>query len=114
MSLIPYPATDLAINFATTLIRAYLADQSMDQLGAALKRGGVKDLMAFLPVNRRDPRVLEEHFKKAGLSQVAEWFNKKQYAAVKEDVVKLLKEMCADEDRSTDEVCLVLPCAELD
>ena len=96
--------TDLALNFATTVIRAYLTEQSMDQLGAALKRGGVKDLMSFLPANRRDPRIIEDHFKKAGLPQVAEWFNKKQYAAVKDSVVKLLKELCADEDRSTDDV----------
>jgi hypothetical protein len=95
---------DIAFNFATTLIRAYLTDQSMDQLGAALKRGGVKDLLVFLPPNRRDPHLLEEHFKKAGLPQVAEWFMKKQYAAIKDGVVKLVKELCADEDKTTDDV----------
>lgn len=94
----------LALSVATTVFRAYLNDQSMDHLGAALRRGGIKDLLVFLPANKRDPKALEEHFKKEGLPQVADWFAKRQYAAAKDAIVKTLKELCEDESRSNDEV----------
>lgn len=65
----------------------------MDYLSAALKRGGIKDLTLFFPPNKRDAKTLEEHFKKEGLPQVAEWWAKKQNAAVKENITKELTEM---------------------
>lgn len=76
----------------------------MDQLGGALRRGGIKDLLVFLPANKRDPKALEDHFKKEGLPQVAEWFAKRQYAVAKDSIVKTLKELCEDEARTNDEV----------
>lgn len=92
------------MSVATTVFRAYLIDQSMDHLGAALRRGGIKDLLVFLPANKRDPKALEEHLKKEGLPQVADWFAKRQYAVAKDSIVKTLKELCEDESRSNDEV----------
>ncbi|KAF8906547.1 hypothetical protein CPB84DRAFT_1813797 [Gymnopilus junonius] len=89
---------DVAINVLTLILRAYLVDQSMDHLSAALKRGGIKDLLAFFPPNKREGKYLEEHFKKEGLSQVAEWWAKKQYAVVKETIIKELSEMQERED----------------
>jgi len=94
----------LSLSVATTVFRAYLVDQSMDQLGGALRRGGIKDLLVFLPANKRDPKALEEHFKKEGLPQVAEWFAKRQYAVAKDSIVKTLKELCEDEARTNDEI----------
>lgn len=41
---------------------------------------------------------MEEHFKKEGLSQISEWWAKKQYAIVKEQLIKDLQEMCERED----------------
>lgn len=70
----------------------------MDHLSAALKRGGIKDLLAFFPPNRRESRHLDEHFRSAGLPQVAEWWAKKQYAVVKESIIKALSEMQDQED----------------
>ena len=69
-----------------------------------MRKGGVKDLLAFLPANKRDPKTFEEHFKKAGLPQVADWYNRRQTAAAKESVVKTLKQLFEDENRTTDEV----------
>ena len=65
----------------------------MDHLSGALKRGGIKDLLAFFPPNKREGKSLEEHFKKEGMTQVADWWAKKQYAVVKEGIIKDLTEL---------------------
>ncbi|CAA7263160.1 unnamed protein product [Cyclocybe aegerita] len=84
---------DVATSVLTIIIRAYLVDQSMDHLSAALKRGGIKDLLLFFPPNKREGKFLDDHFRKENLPQVAEWWAKKQYAVVKEGIVKDLTEM---------------------
>lgn len=94
---------DVSIGVVTLVFRAYLVDGSMDHLAAALKRGGVKDLLAFFPPNKRDTKTLEDHLKKEGLTPVAEWWAKKQYAVVKDEMVKDLREMGENED-SPDQV----------
>lgn len=70
----------------------------MDHLSAALKKGGVKDLLAFFPPNKREVKHLEEHFRKAGLPQVADWWAKKQYAVVKESIIKELTDALEREE----------------
>jgi len=90
--------TDVAINVLTRIMRAYLTEQSMDHLSATLKKGGTKDLLAFFPANKREGKYLEEHFKTEGLPQVAEWWTKKQYAALKESLVRDLSDMIEHED----------------
>jgi hypothetical protein len=82
----------------TVIFRAYLVDQSMDHLSATLKRGGIKDLLAFFLPNKRESKVLEDHFKKEGLPQVAEWWSKKQSAVVRETLVKELTDLCEREE----------------
>lgn len=89
---------DVSIDVITLIFRSFLVDQSMEHLSATLKRGGIKDLLAFFPANKREGKNLEEHFKKSGLSQVAEWYAKKQYAVVKEGIVKDLQELCEREE----------------
>jgi len=88
----------------TLIIRAYLHDQSIEHLSGILKRGGVRDLLAFFPPNKREGKVLEEHFKKENLAQVAEWWSKKQYAVVKDGLITELKERCEREE-SPEIVC---------
>ena len=95
----------MAVGVITFIFRAYLVDQSMDHLAGTLKRGGVKDLLAFFPPNKREGKILEEHFRKEGMPQVADWWAKKQYAVVKEGVIKELTEMRERED-STEQVNL--------
>lgn len=75
----------------------------MDHLSAALKKGGIKDLLAFFPVNKRETKYLEDHFRKEGLPQVADWWTKKQYAALKETTIKEISEMIEREE-STEQV----------
>ncbi|PFH51471.1 hypothetical protein AMATHDRAFT_46998 [Amanita thiersii Skay4041] len=87
-------STDLSVNILTIVFRAYLNEQSMDHLSTTLKRGGIKDLLAFFPPNKRDGRVLEDHFRRENLLQVAEWWAKKQYAVVKDGIIKELQELC--------------------
>ncbi|KAF8629652.1 hypothetical protein AX17_005591 [Amanita inopinata Kibby_2008] len=91
---------DLAVNVLTLILRAYLNDQSMEHLSATLKRGGIKDLLAFFPPSKRDGKILEEHFRKESLPQVAEWWAKKQYAVVKDSLIKELRELCEREESS--------------
>ena len=81
---------DVAVNVVTTIFRAYLTEQSMDHLASALKRGAIKDLLAFFPENKRQDKILDEHFRKAGLPQIADWWTKRQYASMKEDIIKTL------------------------
>jgi hypothetical protein len=89
---------DTAINTLTTIFRAYLAEQSMEHLAGALKRGGIKDLLRFFPLNRRDTAALDQHFRAAGLPQVADWWTKRQNAIIKDDVVKAVGEALEPED----------------
>ncbi|KAH9946977.1 eukaryotic translation initiation factor 5C [Amylocystis lapponica] len=84
---------DVSVGVITLIFRAYLGDQAMDHLASTLKRGGIKDLIAFFPPNRREDKVLEEHFRKAGLPQVADWWTKRQFASLKEGVIRALREM---------------------
>jgi hypothetical protein len=86
------------VSVITLVFRAYLADQSMDHLSATLKRGGIKDILAFFPPNKRDGKILEDHFKNQGLPQVGEWWLKKQEGVIKEAMVKELRELCEREE----------------
>ena len=95
---------DVSINVLTLVIRAYLHDQSMEHLSGSLKRGGVRDLLAFFPPNKREGKVLEEYFKKENLAQVAEWWSKKQYAVVKDGLIKELKGL-REREESPETVC---------
>lgn len=96
------PSADLAISTITLTFRAFLKEQSIDHLATALRKGGVRDLLAFFPPNRRSDKVLDEHFRNAGLPQVAEWWTKRQYAALKEGIISTLKEMLGNEDAYDD------------
>ena len=104
----------MAVGVITFIFRAYLVDQSMDHLAGTLKRGGVKDLLAFFPPNKREGKSLEEHFRKEGMPQIADWWAKKQYAVVKEGVIKELSEMREREDTNEQVIlfilCVVYPC----
>lgn len=89
---------DVSAGVLTLIFRAYLLDQSMEHLAGALKKGGVKDLLAFFPPSKREGKVLEEYLKKEGLPQVSDWWAKKQYAVVKDSLVKDLTQFCERED----------------
>ncbi|KAH9028306.1 hypothetical protein EDB85DRAFT_1892598 [Lactarius pseudohatsudake] len=71
--------TDLAVDVLTVILRAYLAETSMDHLAGALKKGGIKDCT---------DSVLDAHFR----SQVVDWWTRKQNTVIKEDIAKAIKE----------------------
>jgi len=89
---------DVSINVLTIIFRSYLLDQSMDHLSATLKKGGVRDLLAFFPGNKQEGKTLEEHFRKADLPQIADWYAKKQYALIKDAIVKEVQALVEREE----------------
>ncbi|KAI0682417.1 eukaryotic translation initiation factor 5C [Cytidiella melzeri] len=89
---------DVSVNVITTIFRAFLAEQSMEHLATALRKGGVKDMLAFFPPNKRQDKFVDEHFRGAGLPQVAEWWTKKQYAALKENIISTIKNALSNEE----------------
>ena len=99
---------DIAVNILTLIFRAYLAEQSMESLAGILKRGGIKDLSAFFPPNRRDDKVLDEHFRKEGLPQVADWWTKKQNALIKEDITNVVRESLEHEEAPSNVSLLIV------
>jgi hypothetical protein len=95
-------SVDLSVNVLTSILRAYIAETSMDYLAGTLKKGGIKDLLAFFPPNRRSDAILDAHFRGAGLPQVADWWTRKQNALIKEDIGKAVKEAFEREDQPSD------------
>jgi hypothetical protein len=91
----------LALSLLTLVFRAYLADQQIDHLSAALKKGGVKDLLDFFPVNKRNATELDAWFRKENMPEIADWYKKKHLAKVRENVINGLKEL-AEKDKDGD------------
>lgn len=79
----------------------------MDQLGSNLRKGGIKDLTAFMPPSKRNPKTLEEHFRSEGLPAVADYINKRQVAQAKDSVAKATRELCKDDSNSNEDVRLL-------
>lgn len=103
--------TDVAIDTVTTIFRVYLADFGMDHLASTLKKGGVKDLLAFFPANKRHAKTLDTHFREAGLPQVSDWFAKRQTFLAKENMLRELNERLEAEESNED--VRISPCFEL-
>ncbi|KIM69316.1 hypothetical protein SCLCIDRAFT_1208716 [Scleroderma citrinum Foug A] len=89
---------DVSAIMLAIVFRAYLAEQPMEHLATALKRGNIKDLLAFFPPNRRDGKILDEHFRKENLPQVADWYTKRQQVLAKEGIMSELKELYNHEE----------------
>ncbi|CAD7065085.1 unnamed protein product, partial [Tilletia caries] len=93
------------INFITALFRVYLADASMDHLGTALRKGGIKDLLLFFPAHKREqPGIIVSHFKSVNLNPVAEWWQRRQVREIKDQtsarVAEILKESQGRQDEA--------------
>jgi hypothetical protein len=58
--------------------------------------------LVFFPPNKREDKVLDEFFRKQGLAQVADWWTKKKYAILKEEVIKTIKEHLEHSDSNPD------------
>jgi hypothetical protein len=90
------------VNVLTSILRAYIAETSMDHLTSMLKKGGIKDLLTFFPPNRRSDAIIDAHFRGAGLPQVADWWTRKQNALIKEEIAKAVKDAFEREDQPSD------------
>lgn len=88
----------LSVSLLTLVFRAYLNDQPLDHLSAALKKGNIKELLDFFPANKRTPTELEAWFKKEGMENIAEWWKKKRAARIKEATITGLKDMVEKEE----------------
>ena len=92
----------MAADVITIVFRTYIAEHSIDHLAGTLKKAGIKDLLLFFPQNKRQDKVLDEYFRKRGLAQVADWWTKKKYGILKEEVTKAIKEHLEHGDSSED------------
>jgi hypothetical protein len=94
---------NVALQFLTSFFRAYLAKQSIEQVGSVIRRSGLKDIAAVFPLQSRDRKSMEEHFKKEGLPQINEWYAKLALGEVKESTIKTIA-MSIDEEEPNDAV----------
>jgi hypothetical protein len=81
----------VAADVIAIVFRTYIAEQSIDHLATILRKAGIKDLLLFFPPNKREDKALDEYFRKQGLAQVADWWTKKKYAILKEEVIKAIR-----------------------
>ena len=89
----------LSLQFATTVFKTYLNEQSIDYMGASLKKAGIDNkLMEFFPPNKRDNEYFALYFEAEDMKQLVEYHNQKQRAAMEEEIMEHLKEMVAAEN----------------
>lgn len=89
---------NIGLQFFTSFARTYLSKQSAEQLGSTLRRGGLTDIALLFPVQTRDRKHLEEHFKKENLPQINEWYGKIAKAETKDDTVSSIPRMIGEEE----------------
>ena len=99
---------DIAINFIEVVFRTYLRENSMEQLGSALRKGGIKEPLLFFPQTRRSqPGLVVSHFRGAGLGPVADYFQRRAAKDAKDGTVARLRDMRGGQleevDKASDE-----------
>ncbi|KAI9207903.1 armadillo-type protein [Polychytrium aggregatum] len=76
-----------ALEFVTGVFKAYLEEQSMENLSQNMKKIGLDDkLMEFFPLNKRGGEYLARHFEAEGLKALVEYDKKRQQQALKEEL----------------------------
>jgi hypothetical protein len=89
----------LALDFATDLFKAWLAEKDMSNLGSALKRAGLETkLLDLLPFNKRSTENFDNHFREEGLEAIVEYQRVKASGENRKNVLKKLSEMVKDEE----------------
>lgn len=89
----------VALDFLTAFCKQYFASkQTIDQLGSAIRRSGLKDIASTIPLQVRNRQYLEDHFKKEGLPQVNEWYAKLALGEVKDQTISNLVALINDEE----------------
>lgn len=93
----------VAVNFLTDLLKAYRARTSADKMTSLLKKVPLRDLSEFFPSGQRTAQPMVKHFSDAGLDPIVTMLNKRQSAAVKDDLIRSIAKMIKAQD-STEEV----------
>ncbi|WFD36416.1 hypothetical protein MCUN1_003295 [Malassezia cuniculi] len=102
---------DTALGFVTIVFRTYLADQTIEQLGSALRKGGVRDWLAFFPQTKRSqPDIIVRYFKseEVNLPQVADYYMRRQTKELRDMTVNELAELVAAEGTPVSEMSALL------
>nr|ODN99837.1 hypothetical protein L204_02277 [Cryptococcus depauperatus CBS 7855] len=89
---------NIALNFLTSFIRIYTLRQPIDQFGSLLRRSGLKDILEVFPLQVRDKKHLDEHFKKENLQTVVDWYAKLALGEVKEEIIQEVKRLINDDE----------------
>ncbi|GFZ45151.1 hypothetical protein JCM24511_02877 [Saitozyma sp. JCM 24511] len=89
---------NVGLSFFTSFAKAYLSKQSVEHLGATLRRSGLRDIALLFPIQIRDKKHIEDHFKQAGLPQVVEWYGKMALAETKDETISSIERMLGDEE----------------
>ncbi|AFR94872.1 hypothetical protein J008_02731 [Cryptococcus neoformans] len=91
---------NVALNFLTAFIKTYLSRQSIDQFGSTLRRSGLKSILAVFPLQIRDRKHLEAHFREENLQVVNDWYAKLALGEVKDETVQAVERMINDDETS--------------
>ncbi|KAL1915391.1 uncharacterized protein VTP21DRAFT_6849 [Calcarisporiella thermophila] len=88
-----------SLRLVTVVFKTFLTDQSIDQLGSALTKGGIEGrLLEFFPPNKRNSEYFTRYFEASDLRPLVDYHNKKQLNERKERFLEQLREMISDED----------------
>lgn len=93
------------MTFLDGVFRSYLVDGTIDTLGSALRKGGIRDPLLFFPQQKRSqPGVVSNHFKSAGLPTVADYWSRRAAKDARDGVVARLGEMRTDDSSSPEDI----------
>ncbi|ODO05185.1 hypothetical protein L198_01874 [Cryptococcus wingfieldii CBS 7118] len=89
---------NVALDFLTAFVKTYTSRLSTDQFGSLIKRSGLRDILGVFPLQIRDRKHLEEHFKKAGLPAVNDWYARVALGEVKEETIQNIERLINDDE----------------
>ena len=88
----------VALGFLTSFFKTFLAKQNVDVLGSTLRKSGLRDIALVFPIQVRDRKHLEEHFKKEGLEKINDWYAKVALNEAEKETVANVSRMVHDEE----------------
>ena len=83
----------LSLKFLTIVIRTFLRESSIEQLGSSLQKSNMDEgLLNFFPINKRSAEYFGRHFAAEGLDDVVEYHRRKMLNKSKQQLSNLLHE----------------------
>ncbi|PKI82283.1 hypothetical protein MVES_003790 [Malassezia vespertilionis] len=100
---------DLALSFITQVFRAFLKNQSMEQLSSALRKGGIRDWLLFFPPQKRSsPGAVPTYFRSVELPQVSDYYMRRQNKELREQTSADLAALVSAEGSTKEEMAEML------